>query len=133
MGHAPIRTGQTFADQKREWSKLEQNKVNTLPRLKKCGGPFTDAEEIDEYMNSLTDLRAGQSRMRDELTYARDSSRAIPRTSPFLKMMTTDTATGKRRLKTAAEFAVSLKILLGRQTNRKMISNEDFESALLQI
>ena len=104
---------------KSESLKLEKNKITILAKLKEDGGPFTSAEEVDTYMDNLNDKRAGQSRMRDELTFARDSSRSIPRTSPFFRIMIKDIGTGKRRLKTATEFAEALKILLGKQTLRR--------------
>ena len=113
--------------------KLEQNKLAVLAKIKSKGGPFTSSEEVDSYMDQLTDDKIGQQRMREEMTYARDSSQSIPRTSPLFKIMTRDALTGKNRLKTASEFAQAMRMLLGKQEeNTVNITNIDIERAVLE-
>ena len=96
-------------------------------------GAFTAPVEVDSYLQFMSleieGQKVAQARMREEVTYARDSSRDIPRTSKFFKIMIKDAETSRRRLKTAAEFAQCLTALLGKQISKKIVSNEDFESA----
>ena len=66
---------------------MEQRKLDILDRLKAQNGPFTCTEEVDEYLISkkFSDNEK-QKRMRDEITYARDTSQSLPRASPFFKI-----------------------------------------------
>ena len=45
-----------------------------LDRLKEQNGPFTCVEEIDEYLQSKLSDKEKQQRLRDDVTYARDTS-----------------------------------------------------------
>jgi hypothetical protein len=114
--------------------RVEQRKNVILARLKLVGGPFTDDKEVDEYIINEPDLAAAKCRMRDEVTFARDTSRSLPRnTCPLFKMMSIDKVTGKRRLKTGAEFAASLKLLLGKQEKQSIVTMIDFQNALAKL
>ena len=60
---------------------VENRKLNILDRLKAQGGPFTAAEHVDHYLENTTDdLKMKTKRMKDEMTYARDTSVSLPRT-----------------------------------------------------
>ena len=66
--------------------------------------------------------------MRDEVTYARDTSTSLPRTSVAFKIM--NTSVKPRRIKSAEEFAVGLRIYLGKQADRRLITMKEFKDAL---
>ena len=55
--------------------------------LKKCSGPFTNAEEVQIYLENPdpTD-KEKQTRMKKEIKFARDSSTTLPRTDPLFKI-----------------------------------------------
>ena len=89
---------------------VDQRKFAILSRLKQDGGPFSNAEEVKTFMKDHKEDKAqAQKRMRDEITYARDTSTSLPRQHHLFK----DHVTKKRRVKNVDEFAESLKILLG--------------------
>lgn len=116
--------------------RVENRKLNILERLKIVGGPFTSAEQIDEYL-SKSETAADQKqrvkikRMRDEVTYARDTSLSLPRANVVFKIFKTES--GKRKMLTAEEFGQNLKVLLGKTTDRTCISMDDFRSALHKV
>ena len=116
-----------------EGLRIEQRKNAILRRLKDAGGPFTKASEVDDYIRDEVDEGAAQHRLRDEITFARDTSRSLPRTCPLFKIMTIDTSTGKRRMKSGLEFASSIKLLLGKQEKQTVISPNDFRDALSKL
>ena len=55
----------------------KDRKMKILNIVKKDGGPFTSTEEIDEYMESKIADQIKQQRMKNENTFARDSTRSI--------------------------------------------------------
>ena len=54
------------------------------------GGPFTNAEEVEEYLKGITGDREKdkplQRRMKKEVQFARDSSTILPRVDPLFKI-----------------------------------------------
>ena len=52
-----------------------------LEGLKKDGGPFTNAEQVETFLDNVNDenRKMAQKRLRDEVTYARDTSTSLPR------------------------------------------------------
>ena len=68
--------------------------------------------------------------MRDEVTYARDTSKSLPRKSNVFSIMVRDKVRGRQRLKLSVEFAESLKHLLGKADGQKVITMEEFKYAL---
>ena len=107
------------------------NRRNTiLESLKKEGGPFTNCIEVEEYLKSEQDPLIAQKRMRNEITYFRDTCTSLPRTCNLFKIMTVDSSTRKRRVMTANEFSVNLNILLGKSSERSTISFSDFQAAI---
>ena len=73
--------------EQKNWN-IEQRKLDILDRLKAQNGPFTCVEDIDVYLQSKHTDKEKQQRLRDEVTYARDTSVSIPRASPFLRFLT---------------------------------------------
>ena len=109
----------------------ENRKLKILDSLKKDGGPFTDAEQIEVYMASDVSDEVKQQRMKNEVTYARDSTRSIPAAGILFRIMNTDPVTKKRKTLTAIEFAENLKVVLGKQNSRSEVSTmDDFLLAL---
>ena len=98
--------------------------------MKNEGGPFTNAIEIENYLNNESDLTKAQKRLRNEVTYFRDTCTSLPRTCNLFKIMTVDSGTRKRRVMTADEFSVNLKILLGKSSERSTICFSDFQAAI---
>ena len=57
----------------------ERKRLNMLKQLKIDGGPFTDAEAVNKYLDSpLEDTKTKQSRLKLELRFARESSTNLP-------------------------------------------------------
>ena len=93
------------------------------------GGPFTTAEHVDAYLETTKDdYKSKTSRMRDEVTYARDTSSSLPRNSNLFRIMGKEA--GKRKLLTPEQFAKNLKILLGKKSHRNTITIANFRQAL---
>ena len=111
---------------------IECRKYEILQRLKSCGGPFTNENEIDEYLQT-TDALEAQKRMKDEITYARDTSRSLPRKCVLFKIMTRDKKTKKNRLMTAQEFGSNLKTIVGKVENRAAVTLEQFQNAMNKL
>ena len=112
---------------------VDQRKLDILDRLKQVGGPFTHAEEIDTYLCLRNvDAKHKQKRLRDEITYARDTSSSLPRAHELFKIMQVDQRTKRRRVKSAEEFAINLRTLLGKSSQRSSVSIDDFCRALDQ-
>ena len=109
---------------------VANRKLNILDFLKSGGGPFTDALEIDKYLETEKDQKKAQKRLKSEITYSRDTSRSLPRTSHLFKIMTQDSITKRRRTMTAAEFAVNLKSLLQRSNKQTEITMREFRLAV---
>ena len=85
-------------------------------------------EEIDVYLKSKLTDKEKQQRLRDEVTYARDTSVSIPRASPFFKIF--DTSVTPRRLLSAVQFGNNLKLYLGKRSERIKVSIDDYRRAV---
>ena len=73
---------------------VDQRKFAILSRLKQDGGPFSNAEEVETFMEDHKEDKAqAQKRMRDEITYARDTSTSLPRQHHLFKIMRKDEIT----------------------------------------
>ena len=107
--------------------------MKILSSLKEDNGPFTCAEEIDEYMNRTDiDISVKQKRMKNEVIYARDSTRSIPAAAIFFRIMKVE-KDGSRRTLTAHEFSDNLKAVLGKHTEKSDVTMDDFKLALWHI
>ena len=81
------------SDEKREDALIKERKRTAiLQKLKEQGGPFTSAEEADDYLADLDDLnmKEKQKRMKLEITYARDTSTLLPKADPLFKIRKVD-------------------------------------------
>ena len=109
---------------------VEKRKLANLDSIRAQGGPFSSAEEIDNYLLTTDDnLKTKTNLMRDEVTYARDTSSSLPKNSPVFRIITTEG--GKRKLPTPEQFAQNLKLLLGKRNQRNNIKLADFQRVLI--
>ena len=109
----------------------ERKRLDILDELKDLGGPFTSAEEVQEYIErEEISEKDKQKRMKKEMRFARESSTTLPSADPIFKIQVT-LPSGKRRDKTAKEFGDSLKVFLGKKadSNTTMDYNS-FKSSL---
>ena len=95
--------------------KIEGRLIKQLAELKKQGGPFTDIDEIENYMNdTAVDEMTKSSLMKMEIQYARDTSISYPKSSRLFRIRAS--IDGKKTWQlTAEEFAQNLSILLGKK------------------
>ena len=111
------------AAMKREVALNQERKTLTLlEQLKILEGPFTNAEEVQEYLeNSDVDPKVKQATMKKEVKFARDSSTTLPRVDPLFKIQVT-MKNKKRRDKTAIEFGEALMAYLGKKADRSVLA-----------
>ena len=108
---------------------IENRKLKILDKLKLRNGPFTSEEEVQDYLDNSKDSPKDKlSRMKDEVTYARDTCSSLPKSSPIFRIYNTQGR--KRTLLTPDEYGRNLKILLGKTQNRHSVTLEDFREAL---
>ena len=82
-------------------------------------------------MASDADNTKKQRRMKNEVVYARDSTRSIPAAGTLFRIMKVEN--GKRKTLTADAFAENLKTVLGKQYTKNQVSMDDFKVALWHI
>ena len=108
----------------------ERKRLDMMDQLKAGGGPFTDAEQVQEYLD-----RPGQSekekqaRLKKELQFARESSTTLPSVDPLFRIQVT-LPNKKRRDKTASEFGESLMAFLGKKAESAAMEYNLFKSSL---
>ena len=107
----------------------ERKRLDLLEKLKAEKGPFTSAEEVQEYMASDAHPKVKQNRMKREMQFARNSSTTLPKVDPLFKIQVT-MDNKKRRDKTALEFVESLMTFLGRKADRGVVEYESFSNSL---
>ena len=64
----------------------ERKRILMLEQLKLNGGPFTNAEEVEEYQKLDILEKVKQGRMKKEIQFARDSSTTLPRVDALFKI-----------------------------------------------
>ena len=66
---------------------MERKRLDKLDKLKKLGGPFTDADEVMVYVGDpeITE-KEKKVRMKMELQFARDSSTTLPKADPLFRV-----------------------------------------------
>ena len=111
---------------------VENRSLSTLKTLKKDGGPFTNADDVEEYVTSNIPDEIKQKCLHNEVVYARDTSMSLPRASVLFKIMNVDKQTKKRKKLSAEDFAKNLKLYLGKVQDRSSVSMDDFRFALRQ-
>ena len=57
-----------------------------LEELKQLGGPFTNAEEVEEYLTGSLSEKEKATRLKKEVKFARDSSTTLPQVDPLFKI-----------------------------------------------
>ena len=67
----------------------ERKRLLALEKLKELKGPFTNAEEVEHFLNSEVPEKDKQARMKKELQFARDSSTTLPRVDSLFKIQVT--------------------------------------------
>ena len=65
----------------------ERKRLTKLEDLKTCGGPFTNAEEVEQYLGDATITnKEKQRRMKKEVQFARESSTTLPKVDLIFKI-----------------------------------------------
>ena len=120
----------TGADEKLLAAQIgERKRLDLLDELKKAGGPFTDADEVQKFIESDMDEKLKKSRMKMEIKFARDSSTTLPKVDQLFKIQKT-MPNKKRRDKTAQEFGEALMAFLGKKTGKAAIEYDIFKDSL---
>ena len=110
----------------------ERKRLLMMENLKVEGGPFTNAEEVEEFLRSDIAAKLKQKRMKREIQFARDSSTTLPKVDPLFKIQVTQ-PNKKRRDKSAAEFGDALMAYLGRKADRSVMEYETFQQCLREL
>ena len=111
----------------------ERKRLGLLEDLKECGGPFTHAEQVEQYLaDEDIPEKDKQRRMKKEIQFARESSTTLPRVDPIFRIQVTQT-NKKRRDKTEKEFGDSLMSYLGKKADRAISEYSAFKSSLRDI
>ena len=114
--------------------KLETSKLKTLERLRASWGPFVSMEEVKSYMTTAeAEAAEKQKRLRDEVTFQRDSSRSLPRTHHFFRVMRVCPITKSRQQLTANALADNLMKYLDLSSAKPSATFEKFSEALSNI
>ena len=111
----------------------ERKRLEKLDKLKRLGGPFTDADEVKVYVadDDVTE-KEKKVRMKMELQFARDSSTTLPKTDPLFRVMIT-LPNKKKRDKTAEEFGEAMMAFLGKQSDQIYMDYTVFQRSLEKL
>ena len=71
----------------------KEARLTALEELKKVGGPFTNADEIDTFLSEEASEKEKKDRMKAEMKFARDSSTTLPGNDPLFRIQ----ISGKKR------------------------------------
>ena len=83
-------------------------------------------------MSTESDEEKRRKRMKNEIVYARNSTKSIPAATVLFRIMKND-GNGKRRTLTSEEFAENLKVVLGKKNDKCDVTMDDFKLALWHI
>ena len=65
----------------------ERKRLTMMEDLKECGGPFTNAEEVEKYLGDATSTEKDkQKRLKKELQFARESSTTLPKQDSLFRI-----------------------------------------------
>ena len=109
--------------------KIEGRLLKQIEELKKEGGPFTNSQEIDGYLENKTiSEKLKRKRMKTEVMYARDTSLYVPKSNPVFRIRTMKIQGQKTRQLTPREFGDNLKILMDKKIAAfgRSVSIKDF-------
>ena len=111
----------------------ERKRLQKLDLLKKSGGPFTNAEQVLEYLYDMSiPEKIKQQRMKSEIQFARDSSTTLPKVDPLFKVQVV-IPNKKRRDKNSAEFGEALVAFLGKKAERVAMDYSAFQTSLDKV
>merc|ERR1712010_39749 len=110
----------------------ERKRLLMLEELKQDNGPFTNADEVEEFMAQEISEKEKQARLKKEMKFARESSTTLPKVDSLFKIQVT-LPNKRRRDKTAAEFAEALMSYLGRKSDRSIMNYESFQQSLREL
>ena len=111
----------------------EKKRLDKLEILKKAGGPFTDASEVEKFLNDVVvSPEAKKQRMKMEMQFARDSSTTLPKVDPLFKIQVV-LPNKKRRDKTSTEFGEALMVFLGKKADRSIMEYSAFQNSLTKL
>ena len=134
----------------------ERKRLQMLEELKQENGPFTNAEQVEEFMAKEISENEKQARLKKEVKFARDSSTTLPKVDSLFKIqvpkkfllnfvfqmclfiftiftLQVTLQNKRRRDKTAAEFAEALMSYLGRKSDRSIMNYESFQQSLKEL
>ena len=75
----------------------ERKRLIMLEDLKSTGGPFTNAEEVEKYLEDITITdKDKQKRMKKEVQFARESSTTLPKIDTLIKIQVSPVNKKKR-------------------------------------
>lgn len=107
----------------------ERKRLNMLDCLKGSGGPFTSAEEVEQFLQQPGPEKDKQQRMKKELQFARESSTTLPACDPMFRIQVT-MPNKRRRDKTAREFGDALVAFLGKKADSAALPYDLFSTSL---
>ena len=108
----------------------ERKRLEKLDKLKRLGGPFTDASEVEKYVSDPEIVeKEKKGRMKMELQFARDSSTTLPKTDPLFRVMVA-LPNKQKRDKNSEEFGESLMVFLGKQSDQINMDYSVFRGTL---
>ena len=111
----------------------ERKRLIMLEDLKSTGGPFTNAEEVEKYLEDITITdKDKQKRMKKEVQFARESSTTLPKIDTLFKIQVSP-VNKKRRDKTPREFGESLMAYLGKKADRTVSEYSSFQRSLREV
>ena len=64
----------------------ERKRLLLLEKLKEVQGPFTNSEEVEEFLAREIPEKEKQARMKKEIQFARDSSTTLPKVDSLFKI-----------------------------------------------
>ena len=106
--------------------------MQMMEKLINEGGPFTNDEQVEEFLKTDIPEKQKQIRMKKEIQFARESSTTLPKVDPIVRIQVTQ-SNKKRREKNASEFADALMAYLGRKADRCIMEYETFQQCLREL
>lgn len=107
---------------------VDKRRNRDLQELKEQGGPLTNTEDVDAYLNN-SEIRdeLKNKRLYLEIRYARDISLSIPKTSDIFKL--------KKNYKNlpTETYGTNLKVYLNNVTCKTSVTFTDFLSAVQSL
>ena len=107
----------------------ERKRLDMMDKLKALGGPFTNADNVEDYLTSELHTKEKQARLKLEIQFARESSTTLPSVDQLFKIQVT-MPNKKRRDKNAEEFGEALKTFLGKKSDQADMDYKLFKESL---